>query len=309
MADARSPLTRALFWLAVALLGVALAGLWSPAPARWLGAGTLAWIADLASHWVWLWLPLGALGVLLLRWRWPLRALLAAALIVPPWLFLPSALPEGAGAAQLRIVSANVHLSATDPSRLLDWLRADEPDVVVLHELRAEYAQRVSALPSWPHVHLAPRGDSFGIGVLSRWPLRDVRLLADGAGLPRLQATVAAPMGAFDLIAVHPMPPLSPRWHRLRDEMLGGLAADGDRPTLVVGDFNATPWSSAAAVMQRGGWRWFGGVQPTWPHAWWGIPIDAVWARGPWQVLRREVGPPIGSDHRPLRVDLRLAAP
>jgi endonuclease/exonuclease/phosphatase (EEP) superfamily protein YafD len=279
-----------------------------PAPARWLASGTFAWLADLAAHWVWLWLPLGALGMLLLRSHWTVRVALSMAMLLPPWLFLPPALAAASGPAQLRVASANVHLTATDPTLLLQWLQRDEPDLIVVLELSTAYAQRIRALPAWPHGHLAPRADSFGIGVLSRWPLREIRLESDGGGLPRLHATVIAPFGEFELIAVHPMPPLSPRWHRRRDGLFAALAVRAARPAIVVGDFNATPWSSAAAVLARGGWRWSGGVQPTWPHSAWGIPIDALWAHGPWQVVRREVGPAIGSDHRPIRVDLRLTS-
>ena len=67
---------------------------------------------------------------------------------------------------------------------------------------------------------------------------------------------------------------------------LGGAASRcGDAPALVIGDFNATPWSNAAPLLAQGGWHWFGGVQPTWPHSAWGIPIDAVWGQGAWAVL------------------------
>jgi endonuclease/exonuclease/phosphatase (EEP) superfamily protein YafD len=110
------------------------------------------------------------------------------------------------------------------------------------------------------------------------------------------------------VIALHPMPPVSLQWQHTRNRTFAVLRPSGNAPALAIGDYNATPWSNAAPILVQGGWRWFGGVQPTWRNSAWGIPIDAVWGHGPWQVVGHEVGPPIGSDHRPLRVDLRLAA-
>ena len=125
-------------------------------------------------------------------------------------------------------------------------------------------------------------------------------------GIPQLHALVETPQGTIEVIAVHPRLPKSAAWQRTRNQTLAALRPRGDAPALVIGDFNATPWSNAAPLLAQGGWRWFGGVQPPWPHSTWGIPIDAVWGQGAWAVSGREVGPSIGSDHRPLRVGLRL---
>jgi endonuclease/exonuclease/phosphatase (EEP) superfamily protein YafD len=288
-------------------VGLALGGVMAPGASRVLGEGALAWAADLAAHWVWLWLPLGAIGLLCVRWKWRARIVAAAALLLVPWWWLPPPMPAGASPAQLRVVVANVHLGNRDPLPLLTWARQSQADVIAVLELAPAFAQALPATPEWPHRHLMPSTGSFGIGVLSRWPLRAVREVEGPGGIAQLRAVVATSAGEFELIAVHPMPPINPHWHALRNRTLAELKPAGAAPALIVGDFNATPWSNAAPLLAANGWRWFGGVQPTWPHAAWGIPIDAVWGHGAWQVVDRAVGPAIGSDHRPLRVEVRLA--
>jgi endonuclease/exonuclease/phosphatase (EEP) superfamily protein YafD len=283
-----------------------LAGLLAPGASRLLGDGTLGWLADLAAHWVWLWLPLGASGLLLARWRWFVRLALGAAMLALPWAWLPAAMAQSNDAPQIRVVSANVYLRNTDPSPLLAWADPSNTDLIVVHELREAYSQKLAAATQWPHQHLVPHAGAYGMGLLSRWPLRHVRELAGAGGIPQLHALVETPLGTIELIAVHPRLPMNPAWQRTRNESLAALRPRGDAPALVVGDFNATPWSNAAPLLVQGGWRWFGGVQPTWPHSLWGIPIDAVWGHGAWAVTGHEVGPPIGSDHRPIRVGLRL---
>jgi endonuclease/exonuclease/phosphatase (EEP) superfamily protein YafD len=284
----------------------AFAGLLAPGASRLLGDGTLGWLADLAAHWVWLWLPVGVVGLLFVQGRWWARLVLGAAMFALPWAWLPAAMAQSNEAAQIRVVSANVYLRNTDPSPLLAWADPSNTDLIVVHELRVAYAQKLAAATQWPHQHLVPHAGAYGIGLLSRWPLRDVREMAGAGGIPQLHALVETPQGTIEVIAVHPRLPKSAAWQRMRNQTLAALRPRGDAPALVVGDFNATPWSNAAPLLVQGGWRWFGGVQPTWPHSAWGIPIDAVWGQGAWAVSGREVGPSIGSDHRPLRVGLRL---
>lgn len=289
---------------------VALAGLAAPGLSRVAGEGFVGWASDLAAHWVWLWLPLGAVGLACVSWPWAVRAVAAAAMLLMPWLWLPPAMAAADGGAgqPVRVVVANVHLGNRDPVPLVAWAGQQRADVLAVIELHPAYAAALaSAAPSWPHRHLMAREDAFGIGLLSRWPLRAVREVAGPGGIAQLHALVDLPAGSIEVIAVHPMPPLNAAWHGARDRTLAALLPRGDAPALALGDFNATPWSSAAPQLAAGGWRWFGGLQPTWPHAAWGIPIDAVWGHGAWQVADRAVGPSIGSDHRPVAVGLRVA--
>jgi endonuclease/exonuclease/phosphatase (EEP) superfamily protein YafD len=306
----QGPLRRALSRLGLLLVAVSLGGLLAPGASRLLGDGALGWATDLATHWVMLWLPLGAVGLTLLDARIPVRLGLAAAMLALPWWWLPPSMPCVRAEVQLRVAVANVHLSNTDPAPLLAWARESPPDVIAVLELTPRFAQalQVQARDRWPHQRLEPSDDPFGLGLLSRWPLRDARVVIGEGGIAQLHAFVETPSGTVEVIAVHPMPPIDRHWHGVRNRTLAALQPRGAHPAILVGDFNATPWSNAAPRLAANGWRWFGGVQPTWPHAVWGIPIDSVWGHGPWQVTERAVGPPIGSDHRPVRAGLRLAA-
>jgi endonuclease/exonuclease/phosphatase (EEP) superfamily protein YafD len=289
---------------------VALGGVLAPGASRLFGDGALGWATDLAAHWVMLWWPLGAVGLALLDARASVRLGLAAVLLALPWWWLPPSMPRVDAASQLRVVVANVHLANADPMPLLTWARDPLPDVIAVLELTPRFAQALQAQgrEHWPHRRLEPRPDSFGLGLLSRWPLRDVHVVIGEGDIAQLHALVEAPSGTVEVIVVHPMPPVDPHWHAVRNRTLTALQPRGAHPAILVGDFNATPWSNVSPRLAANGWRWFGGVQPTWPHAAWGIAIDSVWGHGPWQVTERAVGPPIGSDHRPVRAGLRLAA-
>ncbi len=141
------PLRRALSRLGAVALGLAFGGLMAPGASRVLGDGALAWAADLAAHWVWLWLPLGALGLLCVRWSLIARIAAAASLLALPWGWLPPAMPAGAAPAQLRVIVANVHLGNRDPLPLLTWARQSQADVIAVLELSPAFAQALPATP------------------------------------------------------------------------------------------------------------------------------------------------------------------
>jgi endonuclease/exonuclease/phosphatase (EEP) superfamily protein YafD len=76
----------------------------------------------------------------------------------------------------------------------------------------------------------------------------------------------------------------------------------------VVGDLNATPWSSGLRIATASGLG-FRSLQPAWTPTWqagsvFAIPIDHALGTAPLVITRRMVGPDLGSDHRPLVVSV-----
>jgi endonuclease/exonuclease/phosphatase (EEP) superfamily protein YafD len=119
------------------------------------------------------------------------------------------------------------------------------------------------------------------------------------------------------VLAIHPVSPVSARRARHRDAQLEfaaqwALAHRG--PAIVVGDFNATPWSHAfrrllAATDLANSQRGFGVEASYSAHTsfLFRVPIDHLLHTPDLAVLDRRLGPAIGSDHFPLIVDLGKA--
>lgn len=308
--------------LALGCVGVlALPLLFRVLPETWhssesAAVSALVWLLDLAAHWQWLF----AIGLVVLcvtiglathrdrRW-WALVPLAAA----PLWTASP-VLPDAGDKAtpELTVIVANVHAGNRDPRPLLDWLATAPADVVVLLELSPAYAEALArATPDYPHRELLPDDSPFGIGLLSRRPLAGFETHASADDIPFLLAMLDTPQGQARLIAVHPMPPLQPHWRHERDLLLEVAARDSrELPTLVVGDLNATPWSTALLSPRTRDLRRTTDFAPTWRPLggrWFGLPIDHVLASPHWQRVHAERGPDIGSDHLPIRVALRGA--
>lgn len=299
---------------------VAVAGLCG----SWLGLfGSWHWLLDLCSHFRWQYLVLSA--VLLVWWlrrrrRW-LAAAACATLLANAWLLwsIGDAGPVGRLAAdfQLRVVSLNVLTQNRDHGLVLDYLLQAEADVIFLMEVDAAWCRALQPLcASHPHHLLHPRPDNFGVALFSRVPLQELRLLAEadfGGGDPGLPAVVARLQRAgrnLVLVGMHPLPPVGNVAAARRDAQLRATAQWlGRQPAaaVLVGDLNATPWSHGMRLLTANSELRLSATagRPTWrarsPFA---LPIDHALVAGRLRVLDRQIGPAVGSDHRPQRVDL-----
>jgi endonuclease/exonuclease/phosphatase (EEP) superfamily protein YafD len=120
------------------------------------------------------------------------------------------------------------------------------------------------------------------------------------------------------LLGVHLHWPMTPGEARIRNRQLTRVAAIANAtsgPLVVAGDFNVTPWSPHfRRVLATSGLRDCAlgqGLGASWPApaTWLGIRIDHCLASAHWRVLDARVGPHLGSDHRPIIVELALEGP
>ena len=304
-------LRRLPWWMGVCTLGL-LTPLFTRALAEG-GVGRLAWLVDLAAHWQWLFIACLALGLVAACFV-ARRHLFFAFLLPLPWVTASPALPAGANGVMLTVASANVHVLTTQVGPLAAWLALEEPDVVVLLEVSRALGPQLPSLTRYPHQVVQADDSPFGIAVLSKWPLINAAIKQDADGITHIEAEVHQGQQRIQLLAFHPMPPLSPHFHEARNETLRRFAvqlqSDG-HPALLVGDLNATPWSSAFAGLEALGLRRATGLRPTWPtwgQGFVGIPIDHVLASSHWRVRQQHVGNTLGSDHLPVVVQLVLAS-
>lgn len=292
---------------------LAIAGLLLPLLSHPLAdtGGAASWLIDLGSHWQWLFLLLlvassAFLAVLDRRWA---IVLFAAPL---PWLTASPSAPPGERAADVLVIaSANIQYRNPDTRALVEWLRTEKVDVAVVLEVAPAHVRELEAMADYPHRRVVPDDGAFGIAVLSRHPLAEIKVI-EAAGIPRIEAVVHLPRGRIRLTALHPMPPLTTEDHFARNRLLRALAAAGaasGEPSILAGDLNATPWSSAFAGLSDRGLRRATGLAATWPAAaagLMGIPIDHVLVTRQWRVVASRTGPDLGSDHLPVLSTLAL---
>lgn len=274
------------------------------------------WGFDLATHFCAFYLlALLPIAVFLsLSKRWLLLALVSVALAINGSRLAPLYFRENAtqDAPSLRIASINVLYGNSQYERVLDFIRQESPDLVLLIEVNKRWLPAVATLKSrFPYSLVKIRAGSSGIALFSKSPLEDLEILYLGsAGVPSIRATVRLDGTPVKIIGTHFKSPVSSERTRLRNEQLIATAhelARMSRPCLLVGDLNITPWSPYFRdLLQIGKLRnsQIGfGIQPSWLAA---IPIDHLLHSADISILDRRIGPDVGSDHRPLIVDIAV---
>lgn len=251
------------------------------------------------------------------------RRLAAAALVggvlvalrVAPLYVEPPARPVATDpATHLRVVAFNLlhHNRAADA--VVPWLAARDVDLLALIEVDDFWhATLRAAFPDHHHAASAHRG-AFGIHLLSPRPFTRVDHLELGHGrVPAIEATLDRGGIPYTVLVIHPYPPTRTRWRAAHEQQLA-IAAEWARAhprhALVIGDFNATPWSRPFVdFVEASGYldsaRGFG-LAPTWtgPHPLLAIPIDHALHTADLAPVDRAIGPALGSDHRPLSLTL-----
>lgn len=287
----------------------------------------LWWVFDLFTHFrLQYFVAAVVLAVVALGVRaYPVAAVLAAValghgLVIKPLWLGERGLEAGGSGRPLRVIAANVYDSNPTPNKVLDFVRRHEGDVVILIDAKRERWDTVLAEIGALYPYRAPAARKEGTPVIlfSRYPvLRHESVQPPGGERPYLEVDLAVDERIVTVLGVHPESPTltDASDSRARNRSLnhiGRSIRDRDRPLIVAGDFNITPFSPhfrdliAASGLRNAaqGQGWI----PTWPRAFWPVrvPIDHVLVRGPFAVQSLTRGPSIGSDHFPVIADLTL---
>lgn len=288
--------------------------------------GRLFWVFDLAAHFMVFYLIVAVVLVIafsLLR-CWRTVAVCAGLLIfvvvqVGPYL-LPGRVVEEADVKDgtYRFVAFNLLRNNTEVDAVREFLENESADVLLLQEVTPRWVRHLKASMDemYPHQILQERNHAFGIWLLSKHPWTNAEMLpSPEVETPFVSAEIDLGGTVVYFVGVHTLPPVGQSKARNRNEWMervGKLIGEKDGARIVMGDLNCTPWSPHFRKLLRDGhladasrgWKY----QPTWESgfSWLAIPIDHCLVSEDIAVLRRSVGPDIGSDHRAVTVDVAI---
>lgn len=293
-------------------------------------------LAAFFGRWVW-WLDVLAnfraqylvglivLGLVLMmsKWRRVGYGVLATALvnlvvILPLYVGSPGD-PDPA-APSIRVMSYNLLSTNESYSEVIEYIETIDPDLVLLHEASRPWEVAIDSA-ELDYVVRRPRADNLIFGTLVMVRGEEIETLSYGfaEAQPRAVEINYRPTGwpqGISVLSTHPLAPTDQERAHLRDAQIGFAAewsSDRSRPFLVVGDFNATPWSwpfrNLIAIADVENSQIGFGLQPSFPATsafLFRVPIDHLVHSASFRVSDRRLGPALGSDHFPLVVDLEL---
>jgi endonuclease/exonuclease/phosphatase (EEP) superfamily protein YafD len=260
----------------------------------------------------------GLVGLLLRR---PRLAAIAAALAAVNFAILRiPVMPDVTAASSapvsgtLRLLAANVEVGNTDYAAVGRLVAQTHPDLFGVTELTPVMAQHLGKeLPRYRRRVLETRSDAYGIGLYSRRPLlsaKVVRFPADGP--PTVVVRVRVAGKPVTVVVTHVRTALAGSIHVRHLDALAAAARSGLGTRVVIcGDFNTPPWSGPLRDFATdahlhdvyGSRAWAAYSWPTWAYVL-RVPIDNCFVGNGVAVTGHHDGPNVGSDHRPLVVDI-----
>lgn len=280
----------------------------------WIGGEF--WFLDLLNHFQAQYFVFLLLGTLLFALRRQVRsAAVSAAFLATPTLRLAPLWigPRPDEPAAIRAASFNVYGGNEGYTRTLEWIATESPDFIYLAETSPAWKSGLIPLDAdYPHQIHRFRADWMGFAFFSKHPMRETRITTHGRlAIPLLDTLVETPVGTVRVFGAHPVPPMSRFWekeHAIYMQALTRAASGSTLPTLVLGDLNATPWSARLFPLLSAGYdnaARGSGFSATWKrtHPIFALPIDHILSRGMDRAVHFEVGPELGSDHRPILAD------
>jgi endonuclease/exonuclease/phosphatase (EEP) superfamily protein YafD len=292
-------------------------------------AGRWHWALDLLSHFRlhFFWSALVFCGLAAVRRHRYVMGIFAVLAAVHLWdaasLYRQAAPSSSlAGSQPVRLMSFNAWLPNSDGALLTQRVLAENPDVLFLAEMSDPLLAAMAQLKDRYPYQFPPQGQNWtSLGLFSRYPWQDAGRVVIGtaaAGKVVLKAIVATPQGPLTVVGVHTTSPMNEaRWLYRNQEFtqLAHYVRSLPGPVVVMGDYNATPWSPVyRRYLKRTGFQIIS--PPTVPVLTWPqwipeplrIPIDNMTASAGVVAVRKWAAPNTGSDHMPILAEVRLVA-
>ena len=280
------------------------------------------WIpqADIANHFRPLTLS-GCIGGLLLtfalRRHWLAINLVAlatinAGLILIACIFAAAPAATGPG-RDLKILNFNVYGANDKLAEVGKWIAAQNADIAVLEEMtsRSKPGLMPALQAAFPYIYDCNCND---IVIASKRPWTASNGQTRTTSLPSWSWIDIdnGSAGKLRIIGLRPYYPYRSSEQAVHYSWIETQLTELKQPTIVVGDFNLTPWSwklqrlsHRTGLVRHGTWARSWPAQDNWPN----IPaflIDNVLTSPEIKAVSFETGPGLGSDHLPIIATIRL---
>ncbi|WP_417432066.1 endonuclease/exonuclease/phosphatase family protein [Kiloniella sp.] len=215
-----------------------------------------------------------------------------------------------------KMLVCNVKQSNKSHDKLIEIIEDCDPDILILMETDQLWVDVMAGVTERYDYKLScPQDNSYGMFLASRLDVLqgDIRFLLNDS-IPSFHCRFRFEGGdEFDLIAIHPDPPVPHRDTIGRDAeilLAGKKARYRKRPLVVAGDLNDVAWSSTTRrflrvsrlLDPRQGRGMFNSFDARYPFLRW--PLDHIFHSEEFELVAIRRQPFMGSDHFPMYYEL-----
>jgi len=222
---------------------------------------------------------------------------------------------EDDASASLRVMFFNIKETNTNALKIVQTIKNENPDVLILAESYYLYPQITELLAEkYPYTKIitSPSLKSFDLSYFSKQDLQFKEHYLTSEKLPVIEFELIQEGEPLHIFGVHTRNPIgSYSFHGRNDELQELVAIIPRSSAIVMGDFNSTIWSpylgDFAASANLHDARLGKGLLPSWnsvlPNPF-RIPIDQAFTSHNLTVSSLHTASPSGSDHLPIIIDI-----
>jgi endonuclease/exonuclease/phosphatase (EEP) superfamily protein YafD len=218
---------------------------------------------------------------------------------------------------KFKLLYANVFADGGDLKKLSEMINRDKPDVVALLEVNEDRLNKLKLETDYTYNKKLFYENHYDVSLFSKFPITDAKIESVGEDLrPHIIKKIDFPNGAkINLILLHAMPPISNDaivHNKILIRRLITMAKYTKGNYLLLGDFNATPFSSNINMITD--WAEFKhaayglGYYNSW-NAFYPIStfmIDHIFTKGCIRASNFQKLEAFNSDHYPLKAEFIL---
>ena len=215
-----------------------------------------------------------------------------------------------AGEKALKIASFNTKAKNTSIDAIVKTIRDLDPDIMVMVEFKPDKSPVIEQLKeTYPFNFVCTPNDRCEGAILSKVPLLSTSLRGEWEGPPFVQAVLGSEYGNLTVIGVHTQRFPNTRKQFVQAGALIRLIETVPGNVVLMGDFNATPFSRVLSVIEQGSGLVRQTYLPSWP-AQLGLPqlaIDHILiSKGVKALSPPQMGEAAGSDHLPVAMTIAV---
>lgn len=238
--------------------------------------------------------------------------------VYPYFIFAPKEVPDGKGdpVASFSFLVSNVLISNRKSNKLIELVKAYQPDIFLAVETDAWWAQQLEPLDDLFEFSVKqPLENSYGMLLFSRIPLENARIeYIIKQDIPSIHAEITKAGRTIKIACIHPEPPAPEEadTSRPRDKEIVTMARrikDDPAPFAVLGDLNDVAWSDTSNHFlkisglkdPRKGRGFFNTFHAKIPFM--RFALDHVFVSTDFKLIKIKRLPSVHSDHFPLYIN------
>jgi endonuclease/exonuclease/phosphatase (EEP) superfamily protein YafD len=211
------------------------------------------------------------------------------------------------GEQVVRVAHFNTHATNLDNDAVAAEILRLDADVMTLIEFEAERIPVIAKISQrFPYTHVC-QAPHCNLAIISKVPFEATSGKGIWAGPPLIKATLGGALKGLTVYGVHTIRFPHSRAQLKQYQNLAHELAGGASKLVVMGDFNATPFSRLPSLLEQGTGLTRVTKLPTW-SATYGLPqlaIDHIFIGPSLRVLgKQQIGTAAGSDHYPIVMTL-----